>query len=102
MRPSFTLSRLNGNRRFDHRMQLPHDAGDVGRVAIFLKALVNDVDLPRLSARKSLTPLHRQARLKFVEDLTRHDLEALAGFVVFVDRILLPSQSPQYAETRAL
>ncbi len=68
-------------------MQLTNNVGDIGLLPVLLQALVNDVGRITVGPVCVDTP-DVDTRLELLEYLAAHYLEALAGFVVFIDCIL--------------
>src|SRR5260370_35513194 len=87
--PAIYFIRLDRDCRFDHGMQLPNYSRNIGGVAILLETLVDDID-PTDLCSMVIHPFYRQTCFKFIEYLSRHNLESLAGFIVFIDRVLCP------------
>src|SRR6185295_9659884 len=67
----------------DDAVQLPNYIRDVGVFRVFLQTLVDDVHGVVLVSER-VDAVHRYARAELLEDLTAHDLEPLAHFIVLV------------------
>jgi hypothetical protein len=77
------LQRLGGDDFVHDLMQLADDVADVGFVAVFLQALVDDIQRVAGGAL-SVDAFDVHAGDEFLEDFAAHHFEAFAGFIVFV------------------